>query len=254
LDNKYPEVVLLGQNVNSWHENGYGFADLLEKINDLEKIKRIRFLTSHPLNMNDTIIKKITSLEKVCEDIHLPIQSGDDEILKKMRRGYTVEFYRSIIEKIKKVMPNGAISTDIIVGFPGETEKQFENSVNIVKEISFDKVNTAAFSPRPNTKAADLPGQIEEKIKKERLNYLNKIVEETAQKKNQKLIGKTLEVLVEDVYDKIRLSGRTRTNKIVVFDSEKNLIGKFVEVEITEAKSWMVEGDINSSSPLRGED
>jgi len=251
----FKEVVLLGQNVNSYKsgERGKGgksdksekrersgLAELLEEVHKIEEIERIRFLTSHPRDMSDDIIMTVKELPKVCEFFHLPIQSGDNEMLKKMNRGYTVDYYRGLVDKIRKEIPDVAITSDVVVGFPGETDEQFENTLNIIKEIEFDAVNTAAYSLRQGTAAAKMSGHLPEEVKKERLQAVMKVVEETAWKVNQKLIAKTVEVLV----DRSGM-GRTRGNKIVKFPGGEELIGKVVNVNIVEAKSWVLAGHLN---------
>lgn len=245
---KYKEIFLLGQNVNSYE---YGLAKLLreiEKTIDPVKfpIERIRFMTSHPKDMTDEIIDSVLDLPHVCEFFHLPIQHGDDEILKKMNRPYTLKEYKALVDKIRTKMPDAAITSDVIVGFPGETEKEFENTCNIIREIGFDASNTLAYSVRRGTAASKLEDDVSEATKQRRLQEVMKIVNEVAEEKNKKLVGKTLEVLVElqDKKDK-KFMGRTRTNKIVKFPhNDKKIIGKLVNVKITSAKAWVLRGSI----------
>lgn len=241
--NTYKEVILLGQNVNSYGKGtNYGLTELLRDIHNVRGVERIRFLTSHPRDMSDDIINAVKKIPKVCEFFHLPLQSGDNEILKRMNRGYASDHYRRLVEKIRSKIPDTAITSDVVVGFPGETEKQFEATCNIIKELELDAVNTAAYSIREGTAAAEMDGQLPDNIKQNRLQKIMKVVEETAWKVNQKLIGKTVEILV----DGKGYSGRTRTNKIVKFHADRNdLLGKLVNVRIISAKSWVLEGEVN---------
>ncbi len=241
----FKEIVLLGQNVNSYGkrgtgsgERGAGLARLLEDIHKIDGIKRIRFLTSHPRDMTDDIIQAVKELPKVCEYFHLPIQSGDDEILKKMNRGYDLDYYRRLVEKIRDKIPEASITSDVVVGFPGETDKQFENTLKAIKELEFDLVNTAAYSDRPYTAASKMKDKLPDNVKAERLQEVMKVVEEMAFAKNQKLVEKTVEILVDEPN-----IGRTRTNKVVKFSGDKSLVGKLMNVKIKCAKSWVLEGN-----------
>ncbi|MFH1361851.1 MAG: tRNA (N6-isopentenyl adenosine(37)-C2)-methylthiotransferase MiaB [bacterium] len=240
--NQYKEIFLLGQNVNSYK---YGLANLLREIEKLTPSPhhsplRTRFMTSHPKDMSDEIIQAVADLPHVCEYFHLPIQHGDDEILKSMNRGYNVDYYRKLVAKIRAKMQGAAITSDIIVGYPGESDRQFQNSLNIIREISFDACNTAAYSTRPGTAAAKLEDSVPQKLKQERLQEIMKVVDEVTLANNDKLVGTSQEILV-DRED----GGRTRTNKIVKFSQpNKGLLGQLVGVRIKSAKSWVLEGDI----------
>ncbi|MFH1710556.1 MAG: tRNA (N6-isopentenyl adenosine(37)-C2)-methylthiotransferase MiaB [bacterium] len=241
LDKKiFKEIVLLGQNVNSYK---YGLADILCEVHRIDGIERIRFLTSHPRDMTDDIIDVVGALPKVCEYFHLPLQSGDDDILKMMNRGYTSDHYRKLIDKIRKKIPDASITSDVIAGFPGETDRQFRNTLKLIKELELDLVNTLAFSARPGTAAAKMKGQTAEKIKKERLQELMRVVEETAGNRNKKLKGTIQEVLVEQIADG-KCFARTRGNKVVRFSGEKSLIGKLVSVRITDPGPFVLEGEL----------
>ena len=236
---KHPEIYLLGQNVNSYK---YGFANLLRMIEINvgvgEDLPWIRFMTSHPRDMSHEIIEAVAESPHVCEFFHLPIQHGDDEILKKMNRGYTIDYYRKLVDRIRARIPEAAITSDVIVGFPGETEDQFRHTLYIIGEIGFDAVNTLAYSVRPATAAAKLPDDVPQKTKDERLQEVMRVVGEMALKQNQKLVGTSQKVLVEGV------SGRTRTNKIVKFAvPRKDLLGRVVNVKIKSARSWALEGE-----------
>lgn len=231
------EITLLGQNVNSYE---FGFAPLLRKIRGIE---RVRFMTSHPKDMSDDIIDAVAELPYMCEHIHLPIQHGDDDILKAMNRKYTVDDYRRIIDKIRDKIPGVAITSDMIIGFPGETEQQFENCVGTIRELSLDSIITTIYSPRSKTAAAKMDSQVPEKIKKERLQKIMKVVDEIALSINEKLVGTTQEILVEDFMNS-EYMGRTRTNKIVKFKSSlPKLIGKLVNIKIESARSFILKGE-----------
>lgn len=249
IERGYKEITLLGQNVNSYkgeiEENGktilLDFPDLLKKIDEIAGKFWIRFLTSHPKDMSDKLIKTIAECSKVCEYIHLPVQSGDNEILRKMNRHYTIEHYKNLIQKIRQTIPNVAISTDIIVGFPGETKEQFENTKKLMEEIQFDMAYIAQYSPRPGTAAARLKDDVLKLEKERREKELTKVLEKTAFLNNQKYLEKEVEVLPE-LYKKGFLYGRTRTFKPVKFKGNKNLIGKFVVVKITTSTPFSLEG------------
>ena len=232
----FKEITLLGQNVNSY---GYGFAKLLKEASDIQGVLRVRFMTSHPKDMSDEIISAVKDIPKVCENFHIPFQSGDNEILKKMNRGYDRKYYIDLVKRIRDKVPSAAITSDAIAGFPGETDSQFQNTLDLIKDLELDAINTLAFNPRPMTKAALMEGQISESIKSERLKLLMTVVQETVLKRNQKLIGETMEILVEKVG-----SGRTRTNKIVKFVYGKEKAGDILNARIKNAKSWVLDADI----------
>lgn len=232
----FKEITLLGQNINT-----YGFdldpplslGRLLHEIHDIDGIERIRFLTSHPINMRDDLIEAMADLPKVCEFLHLALQSGDDEVLKRMRRNHTVDFYGEWVEKLRARMPDLTLTTDFIVGFPGETEAQFQNTLASVRRFAFDSANTASYSPRPRTPAGMFKDQIDEETKARRLNELNVVVREVALQQNRRLLGGIQEVMVES-YDENRgnLKGRSRGNKVVHFEGQPRLIGEIVQVKI----------------------
>lgn len=239
------EIFLLGQNVNSYK---YGLAKLLRIINsELDthhSLLRIRFMTSHPKDMSDDIIQAVAELPHVCEYFHLPIQHGSDRILKLMNRGYTVADYCKIVEKIRAKIPGAAITGDMIVGYPGETEEDFRLTLYIIEQIGFDAVNTAAYSVRPGTAAAKLKDDVPAQVKQERLQKIMAVVNDVAKKQNDKLVGTVQEVLV-DQKGKGLFAGRTRTNKIVKFPAEsKDLLGQTVNVKITSSLSWLLKGDL----------
>jgi tRNA-2-methylthio-N6-dimethylallyladenosine synthase len=245
----YKEITLLGQNVNSYGkglEPEIDFAELLKRVNKVEGLERIRFMTSHPKDVSDKLISAMAECEKVCEHGHFALQSGSSRILEKMNRKYTREQYLELVKKLRKAMPDIAISTDIIVGFPGETEEDFEDTLSIVKEIEFDSVFTFIYSQREGTPAATHEEQIPEDVKHERFNRLVKVVNDILAKKNKEYEGKIVEVLVEgpSKNDETKLMGRTRTNKLVNFEGNDDIIGTLVRVKITKAQSFSLIGEI----------
>lgn len=237
----HKEVTLLGQNVNSYRDGNYGFVDLLKRLNDVDGLSRIRFVTSHPKDASPDLFRAIGELDKVCEYLHLPIQSGSNRILEKMNRGYTREHYLWLIDNLGEGV---ALSTDIIVGFPGETEDDFQDTYNLMKNIGFDSAFIFKYSPRPGTPAEKLDDDVPIDIKKERNQCLLKLQDEISHSKNKSLIGNVLDVIVEGISknNKNRLMGRTRTNKIVVFDGDRGLIGQLVNVEIVDVSPHTLYG------------
>ena len=225
----YREVTLLGQNIDAYGRDlpgitpegrrAHTLTDLLHQVHDVRGLLRLRFATSHPRYFSERLIDACARLPKVCEHFHIPFQSGDDAVLKAMGRGYTVERYRRIIDRIREQMPDAAISADVIVGFPGESDAQFRRTLVLIEALGFDQVNTAAYSPRPNTPAAHWPDQLEEAVKVERLRELNALVERTAQRRNTRYLGREEEVLVEGANprDPAQVMGRTRTNRLTFF-------------------------------------
>ena len=253
----YQEITLLGQNIDAYGRDLPGvtasgrhlhnFTDLLYYIHDVAGIERLRFATSHPRYFTERLIKACQELPKVCEHFHIPFQSGDNDILKAMKRGYTQEKYRQIIANIRNLMPDAAISADAIVGFPGETEAQFENTLKLVDEIGFDQLNTAAYSPRPGTPAAIWDNQLSEQVKSDRLQRLNHLVATKAAERSQRYLGRIEEILVEDVNpkDASQVMGRTRGNRLTFFTGNlEELRGKFVKVKITEVRPFSLTGVI----------
>ena len=259
--NNYKEITLLGQNIDAYGrdlptsniegQKENSLTDLLRYIHDIEGISRIRFATSHPRYFSERLIKACFELDKVCEHFHIPFQSGNNDILRLMARGYTVEKYKRIIDNIRFLMPHASITADAIVAFPGETEKQYQDTLNLIEDIGFDLVNTAAYSPRPNTPAAQWSNQIPEQVKKERLNELNDLVEQTSRKRNNRYLNKIESILIEGYNPKnnFQLMGRTRTNRLtfVEINQEDNLnqlIGKEIDVKIKEIRSFSLTGEI----------
>lgn len=242
------EVTLLGQNVDSYGktlENPIKFAELLRIVNDIEGLERVRFMTSHPKDISDEVIYAMRDCEKVCEFLHLPIQCGSSRLLNKMNRHYTKEYYLEIIEKAKKEVPNIAFSTDLMIGFPGETEEDILDTLDVVEKVRYDSAFTFIYSKREGTPAAKMEDQIPEDIKHERFNRVLELVNKISGEINAEYEGKTVEVLVEgrSKQDETKFAGRTRQNKLVNFEGgNDDLIGKLVMVEIVEAKTFALNG------------
>ena len=251
----YKEITLLGQNVNSYmrveREKGEdvgeinSFAKLLLEINKIEGIERIRFVSPHPKDFTDDVIQAIKNCEKVCKIIHLPLQSGSSKILKQMNRKYTKEQYLKLVEKMKKEIPNIVFSTDIIVGFPGETEEDFEDTLDVVEKVCFEQVYMFIYSRRVGTPADKMENQVPEEIKHERFDRLKKLVERQIEQNNKKYVGTVEKVLVEgnSKTNKNLLTGRTETNKVVNFEGKDELIGKVTDVKIKSEHMWYLKGE-----------
>lgn len=247
----FKEITLLGQNVNAYGKDftdmNYTFGDLMDDIHKID-IPRIRFTTSHPRDFDDRLIEVLAKGGNLVEHIHLPVQSGSSEILKRMSRKYSREHYLQLVDKIKKAIPNVVFSTDIIVGFPGETEEQFQDTLSLVREVGFDFAYTFLYSPREGTPAAVMEDNVPLEVKKERLQRLNDIIKEQSRMSNDAKLGQIVEVLVESESKNNSnvLAGRTRSNKLVHFEGSSDLIGTFVQVEITDTLTWYIKGNIVS--------
>ena len=260
-DRGFKEITLLGQNVNSYKSIAYSveriryrkklnairyplnaktsdFVNLLEQLNDIKGIERIRFMTSHPKDASSELFKAIRDLSKVCEHLHLPLQSGSDRILRLMNRGYARNKYLKLVELYRKYVPGGSITTDVIVGFPAESEKDFEDTFNLMKDAQFDGAFTFKYSPRPPAKSINLKDDVPKDVKERRLKTLMDAQCEISRIRNELQIGKIAEVLVDCQNEKQPglLSGRTRTNKITLFDGDKKLIGHLINVNILSVK------------------
>jgi tRNA-2-methylthio-N6-dimethylallyladenosine synthase len=239
------EITLLGQNVDSYGRDLPGhpdLTDLLYRLNEIEGLSRIRFLTNHPKDMSQKLIEAVASLEKVCKYLELPVQSGDDDILKAMRRGYTIEQYRELVRAIKERLPQVSLSTDVIVGFPGETEEQFEHTFSLLTEIRFDVVHVAAYSPRSGTIAwRKYEDDVPREVKKERLKKIEQLQASVAGEINSGYIGKEVEVLVEG-NKKGKWYGRTESNKLVFFQDDADCSGQLVKVNIEKTSPWALQG------------
>ncbi len=243
------EVTLLGQNVNSYGKNlsrEYTFADLLNAVSEIDGIEFIRFMTSHPKDLSDDLIKVIKESDKVCKHVHLPVQSGSTKVLNEMNRKYTKEHYLELAEKIRREIPDVAITTDIIVGFPEETEEDFMETVDLVKKVEYESAFTFLYSPREGTKAAAMENQVPEDEKHKRFNYLLDQLYPIVLDKNEKCIGKTYRILVDEISKSSDefLTGRTEHFRLVHFKGDKSLLGKIVNVRIDSAKTFFLEGTI----------
>ncbi|WP_330650759.1 tRNA (N6-isopentenyl adenosine(37)-C2)-methylthiotransferase MiaB [Mogibacterium kristiansenii] len=241
------EVMLLGQNVNSFRDaDGNNFAALIRSLDEVEGLERIRFMTSHPKDLSDELIACFGDCKKLCHNIHLPVQSGSDEVLRRMNRHYNRQRYMEIVEKLRATCPDLSISTDIIVGFPGETEEDFLDTLSLVREVEYDSAFTFIYSPRVGTPAAKYDDQIPEKIKHDRFDRLVEDVNRCSAKKNSEYLGRIVTVLVDgpSKNDTGAWSGRTDTFKLVNFTSEEPLTeGQMVSVRITETKTFSLDGE-----------
>lgn len=245
------EVTLLGQNVGSYGHDLPGhpdLADVLIELNRIDRLARIRFLTNHPKDVSLKLIETIASADKVCQHLELPVQAGDDDILRAMRRGYTVERYKELIRIIRRQIPQASLSTDIIVGFPGETEEQFGHTLSLIEETRFDVVHVAAYSPRPDTIASrqyrdDVPPQ----VKKKRLDEIETLQADIANEINSQLHGKLVEVLVEGK-KKGRWFGRTRSDKLVFFEDSGDWLGRLATAKIERTSPWSLGGVVDTDS------
>ncbi len=241
------EVTLLGQNVDSYgHDlpDTPDLADLLHQLNPIDGLYRIRFLTNHPKDMKEKLIEAVAHLEKVCEQINLPVQAGDDAVLKAMHRGYTSAFYLELVEKIRSKIPHISLSTDVIVGFPGETGEQFQNTFDLLKKTRFDMVHVAAYSTRPGTLAArEMQDDVPAEVKKARLNQVEKLQAEIAGEINAGLQDQVVEVLVEG-QENGKWSGRTRSDKLVFFEDPADHLGQLTRVKILRTSPWSLTGKV----------
>lgn len=243
----YKEVTLLGQNVNSYKgKENYGFAELLRDVQKIEGIEIIKFISPHPKDFTDDVILAIKECSKVSRLIHLPLQSGSTEILKIMNRKYSKEQYLELANKIKKEIPEVLFSTDIIVGFPGETEKDFEDTLDVVRKMNFEQIFMFIYSRRVGTPGDKMENQIPEEIKHKRFDRLKELFEKQVEENNKKYIGKVEKILVEgkSKTNEKMLTGRTNSNKVVVFEGADKLIGKVVDIEIISEHKWYLKGKL----------
>ena len=243
----YREITLLGQNVNSYKggEN-YNFANLLEDVDKIEGIEVIRFVSPHPKDFTDDVIDVISKSKKISRLIHVPLQSGSTNVLKEMNRKYTKEQYLDLIKRIRNKIPDVVFSTDIIVGFPGETEEDFEDTIDVVKQVNFEQIFMFIYSRRVGTRADKMENQIPEEIKHKRFDRLKQVFEESIEENNKKYIGTTQKILVEG-YSKNNqdmFTGRTDTNKVVIFEGPEELIGKIVNIKIISEHKWYLKGEV----------
>lgn len=241
----FKEITLLGQNVNSY-AGGMTFAELLSRADKIHGVERLRFMTSHPKDLSDELIAAIAGGKNICEHIHLPVQYGNDEILRRMNRVYTVEKYLRLVEKIRVSIPDVSLTTDLIVGFPGETEEHFSETLNFLREVKFDAAFTFIYSKRSGTPAANFPAQIDDETKHRRLEELMAVQNEISLAKNLSTVGSVVEVLVEGASktDEKIFTGRTRTNKLVLFNHGNERAGDLIRVKITQAQTFLLKGEI----------
>ncbi len=244
----YKEVMLLGQNVNSYGKDlsdGVDFADLLSEVCKIDGIERIRFMTSHPKDISDKLIDTMAREKKICNQLHLPVQAGNDRVLKTMNRCYTKESYLEIVRKVKGKIPDITLTTDIIVGFPGETTEEFEDTIDVLEKVRYDTIFSFIYSKRPHTPASKMEDVLTKEEKKKNFDRLLEVQDRISLEKNKALEGKTLKVLVEgkSKTDENAFSGRTEGGKIVNFKLDKDLTGEFINVKITDAKTWSLWGE-----------
>ncbi|WP_127583876.1 tRNA (N6-isopentenyl adenosine(37)-C2)-methylthiotransferase MiaB [Paenibacillus koleovorans] len=245
----FKEITLLGQNVNAYGKDftdlTYSFGDLMDDIRKID-VPRIRFTTSHPRDFDDQLVEVLAKRGNLVEHIHLPVQSGSSEVLKKMSRKYSREHYLELVGKIKQAIPDVVLTSDIIVGFPGETDEQFEDTLSLVREVRYDSAYTFIYSPRAGTPAAEMEDNVSMEVKKVRLARLNELLNEIGRERNEELRGQVVEVLVEGVSknNAEMLSGRTRTNKLIHFKGHASLSGDFVHVRVTEPQTWVLKGEL----------
>ena len=249
VDRGVKEVTLLGQNVDSYGhdlDDGHDLADLLTAVNDIDGLERVRFLTSHPNDMSDRIIEAVNGLEKVCEHVNLPFQAGDDAVLERMRRGYKSDDYRRLVEKIRDRVPNVSLSTDLIVGFCGESDTQFQETLSLLRDVRFDKVHAAAYSTREGTIAwRTLDDEIDDDEKRSRLDAVEELQEEIATQLNAALLGRHTQVLIEG-RKRGKWFGRNRNDKLVFFSDEDDRTGDLVTVEVEKTGPWSLQGTLVS--------
>jgi len=242
----FKEITLLGQNVNSYGKDlgQKTFAELLSEADKIVGLKRLRFMTSHPKDLSDELIATMATGKNICEHIHLPVQYGSNKILQKMNRVYTVEKYLELVKKIRAAIPQISLTTDLIVGFPGETEEDFKTTLDFLKEVQFDMAFTFIYSTRTGTPAANFPDQIDDDLKHQRLQKLMEVQNIISLEKNLKLKGATVEVLVEgeSKTDKNIFTGRTRTNKLVLFPHETEKPGDLINVKVEQVQTWLLKG------------
>ena len=244
----YKEITLLGQNVNSYNgRENYKFANLLNDVCKIDGIERVRFISPHPKDFTDDVIEAIANNPKIARVLHLPLQSGSSAVLKKMNRKYTKEQYLELVDKIKTRIPDVVLSTDIIVGFPGETEEDFEDTLDVVRKVNYEQVFMFIYSRREGTVADKMENQIPEEIKHKRFDRLKELFDSRVSENNQKYIGTTQKILVDGYSknDKETLTGRTDTNKVVNFKGNKELIGKIINIKITEEHKWYLTGELD---------
>ncbi len=248
VENGVKEVMLLGQNVNSYGKDrdDADFADLLAMVDNIKGIERVRYMTSHPRDLTDKVISVIKNSKHICNHFHLPVQYGTDKMIKAMNRGYTIAYYKELIAKIRAQFPDASFTTDLIVGFPGETDEDFAQMIDFLKEIRYDAAYTFLYSKRSGTPAAKMENQVSQELKKERLHKLMDVQNQISLEINETYLGKTVEVLVEGTSktDKHVYTGHTRNNKIVLWQHQGEKVGDLVHVQITHPQTWVLKGEL----------
>ena len=246
VDNGYSEITLLGQNVNSYDYQNLKFHDLLEEVSKIKKLKRIRYTSPHPQDITEELLRVMAKHENICDYIHLPLQAGSNRILKRMNRTYTREHFISLVKMIREILPKVGISTDIIVGFPGETSKDFEETISLMHEVKFDSAFNFKYSSRPGTKASEYSERINDQEKKDRLQKIINLQKKHTLERNKILIGSIQDVLIEkeSKLSATHWAGRTDSNKWVVFDKKNSQINKIVQVKIKEARGVTLHGEL----------
>ena len=245
------EVMLLGQNVNSYgndFKDGFSFADLLREVDQIEGLERIRYMSPHPKDFTREVLEVMRDSKKICHQIHMPLQSGSTSLLKRMNRVYSKEQYLEVVRMIREILPDVSLTTDIIVGFPGETEEDFEDTCDVVREARYDAAYTFIYSPRVGTPAAKFPDQVPADVSKRRFDYLLHLIQTIAAKESLRFVGTTQKVLVESIseQDETLLTGRLDSNILVHFKGDRSLIGSMVNVTLKESKGFYYFGEIEA--------
>lgn len=248
IDGGAKEITLLGQNVDAYGKDlgdGSRFSSLLSAAAGQQGLLRLRFATSHPKDFDEDILEVMAERADICRAINLPVQSGNDRILHEMNRGYTSEQYLALIERIRAALPDVSLTTDLIVGFPGETDEEFRDSYNLLKEARFDIVHTAAYSPREGTRAAIMERQIDDRVKAERLNEINVLQSRIAKEANERYVGSCFEILADGFAPRGegKIQGRTMSDKVVILDGDESDFGRVIAVRVTRASHWSLEGE-----------
>lgn len=245
VERGFKEIMLLGQNVNSYNGGGKAFAELLENIAKIEGKFRIRFTSPHPRDFSDEVIDVIAREEKICKNVHLPLQAGSTAVLKSMNRGYTKEEYLELVKKLKGRIPGVSLTTDIIVGFPGETEEDFLDTMDVVEKSEYENAYMFAYSKRKGTPAATMENQVEESVKDDRLQRLMRLQGSITKKLSEEYMGKTVEILVEGTTRKNDnfYTGRTDTNKVAIFEGSEDMVGQFIKLKINKIRTWTIYGE-----------
>lgn len=244
------EIFLLGQNVNNYgrrfsgSNEKVGFTELLRRLSKIEGLERIRFTSPHPLHMDDEFIEEFAKNPKICKSMHMPLQSGSSKVLKEMKRGYTKESFLNRVEKLRSICPEASISTDIIVGFPGESDEDFEDTLDIVKKVGFEQIFSFKYSPRPETEAEHFTNVVDDEIASDRLSYLQSLTNEIIDEKNQKLLGNVYRVYFEDLNRDNFVAGRSDNNIVIKVKGSEELLGQFRDVKITSIGRTILTGEI----------